>query len=143
MGCIKMNDIFEQINNDFKEFISKWESQLEKMKSGTPSGMRKFTITFNGKEENWYLSGEEMKHEAAMAFIEKEGKQAPKLVDILEEDASGKTRLQLLSEVGANDCAWCKDSPFGYSYLAFVVGLSWGLVYNESRGFKNLAICHD
>ena len=138
-----MNDIFEQIDNEYKEFIEKWKTELEKMKRETPDDMRKFTITYKGKTEHWYLSDEEMTHDVAMAFIEKAGKRAPMFYELITPDDRGKTRLQLLHEAGADGWAWCKDSPFGCSDRAFLANLSDGAVLYYDRNGDGLFICHD
>ena len=105
--------------------------------------MKEYKITLNGKEETWYLSEKEMTHADAMAFIEKAGKRAPELAELLQKDVSGKTRLRLLHGAGANGCAWCRSSLFDDYNLAFNVNLFGGNVYTDVRNAYYFAICRD
>lgn len=124
-----------------KEIIC-YESELEaKVKSEGNDDFNTYTITFNGTEEVWYVSKEEMTYADAMCACEAIDKMAPKLVELLEEDNAGKNRCQLLSEAGADGWSWCKDGPFGDSCYAFYVYLSNGCVYTNGRYTSRYAVC--
>lgn len=104
-----------------------------------------YTITYNGQPETWYLSDKDMTHNQAMGFIDKHGKKAPDLSDLVTKDNTGKTRLELLHDAVDKGWAWCKDGPFGMPGLAAYVRLSYGYVGYANRYYSRVcqALCRD
>lgn len=128
-------NIKEEIKN-LKNKIAEFDAKVE-----CNDAFDTYTIAFNGKEEVWHASKEEMNHGDAMCACEAIGKTAPKLVELLEEDETGKNRIELLNEAGLKSCVWCKAGPFVGSWYAYDVELDGGGVSLSARNNYTYAVC--
>lgn len=105
--------------------------------------MKIYTIIFNGKEEKWIRSDEEMSFGRAQEWMKEHNGTPATVSNLWEVDSDTKLpRWLLLKEAGATDWCWAGEDPedacFAYSvilYNGFVDG------YNRYIGDNFYALC--
>ena len=97
--------------------------------------MKEYTIIFNGKEEKWIRSDEEMTFDDAQKWIKKNRGTPATVSELWAIDSeTQKPRWFLLKEAGARGWCW-SDEDFERARFAYGVGLSSGSVYANSRNY--------
>lgn len=133
-----MNDIFEQINKDFKEFIEKWERELKSMNSKTTAGFKEYTIMFNDKEETYYISDKEMSFDEAQEIIKKNGRKPLTISKLFERDNNGEFRWELIRGSGLDSWCWVEEIDCREAYN---VNFNHGLVNINNMDDNYYALC--
>lgn len=133
-----MNDIFEQINKDFKEFIEKRERELKSMRSKTPADFKEYSILFNGTEETYYISYDVKTFDEAQEIIKKNGRNPLTISKLFERDNNGEFRWELIRGTGFDHWCWVEEID---CCNAYIVNLNTGSVYLEDIRNNNYALC--
>ena len=108
--------------------------------------MKEYTIVFNGKEEKWIRSDEEMSFGRSQEWMKEHNGTPATVSNLWETDSeTKKPRWLLLKEAGAYGWCWAGEDPEEMGKenprYAYVVRLSSGIVDSNGRYGSNYGLC--
>lgn len=109
--------------------------------------MREYKIKFNGKQETWIRSDEEMTFDEAQEWIKEKGGTPTTVSEFWAIDSEmQKPRWLLLKEVGATGWCWAGEAPEEMgkekTCYAYYVSLGYGRVNDIGRNVSaSYALC--
>lgn len=108
--------------------------------------MREYKIKFNGKQETWIRSDEEMTFDEAQEWIKEKGGTPTTVSEFWTIDSeTKKPRWLLLKEARVKGFCWVGEDPeeFGKedTYYAYDVNLHYGNVHFNYRNGNSYALC--